>query len=97
MLLGPLLTSRTLLTREKDSGIAAQCVTNHPEPHVITQSIGVVDPVPDTVSGNYLVGDSFLLCSDDLNDELANEVILAMLCCVDNCEVVTEKLLKNCA
>lgn len=90
-----------LLTRDhsylewlKDNGITVEEARRHPKRNVITQSIGVGEPNPDMVSGEYLAGDRYLLCSDGLNDELTDEEILAILRGADNSEVVSEQLVK---
>jgi len=90
-----------LLTRDhsylewlKDNGITVEEARRHPKRNVITQSIGVGEPNPDMVSGEYQAGDRYLLCSDGLNDELTDEEILAILRGPDDSKSVTEKLIK---
>ena len=88
-----------LLTRDhsylewlKDNGITVEEARKHPKRNVITQSIGVGEPTPDRVSGNFQPGDRYLLCSDGLNDELTDEEIFALLHSSSNSEIVTQQL-----
>ena len=55
---------------------------NHPERHVLTQSIGVSNEMalqPGTVSGQLENGEQILLCSDGLTDELSDANIEQLL------------------
>ncbi|ARN74590.1 PP2C family protein-serine/threonine phosphatase [Oceanicoccus sagamiensis] len=89
-----------LLTRDhsylewlKDNGITVEEARKHPKRNVITQSIGVGEPNPDTVTGSFEPGDRYLLCSDGLNDELTDEEICALLRSSENSDVVTQTLI----
>ena len=66
-----------------DSGlISGPEAANHPERHVLTQSIGVSNEMelqPDTVSGELRSGEQILLCSDGLTDEIADANIEQLL------------------
>ena len=66
-----------------DSGLISEPeAANHPERHVLTQSIGVSDEMalqPGTVSGELKAGEQILLCSDGLTDELADANIEQLL------------------
>ena len=91
-----------LLTRDhsylewlKDNGIAVEEARRHPKRNVITQSIGVGEPNPDTVSGDCQPGDRYLLCSDGLNDELTDEEICSILRSDDSSDIVTEALING--
>ncbi|MFA7553985.1 MAG: PP2C family serine/threonine-protein phosphatase [Spongiibacteraceae bacterium] len=78
----------------KDNGITIEEARKHPKRNVITQSIGVGEPNPDTVNGEYKPGDRYLLCSDGLNDELTDVEICSILRAKDNAEVITERLIQ---
>jgi protein phosphatase len=89
-----------LLTRDhsylewlKDNGVTVDEARNHPKRNIITQSIGVGDPSPDTITGKFEPGDRFLLCSDGLNDELTDEQIGKLLLSVAKAGVVTQQLI----
>jgi len=89
-----------LLTRDhsylewlKDNGITIEEARKHPRRNVITQSIGVGEPNPEMVSGDFERGDRFLLCSDGLNDELTDEEICKILRSAEDSDVVTKLLI----
>lgn len=89
-----------LLTRDhsylewlKDNGVAVDEARNHPKRNIITQSIGVGDPSPDTITGKFESGDRFLLCSDGLNDELTDEQIGQLLLSSASVGAVTQQLI----
>lgn len=89
-----------LLTRDhsylewlKDNGITVEEARKHPKRNVITQSIGIGEPCPDTVTGDYQPGDRYLLCSDGLNDELTDEEICSILRSSDDSEAITEQMI----
>lgn len=55
---------------------------NHPERHVLTQSLGVSDKMhlrPGHVCGSLSDGQQILLCSDGLTDELPDSVIARIM------------------
>lgn len=88
-----------LLTRDhsylewlKDSGVEVEEARQHPKRNVITQTIGVGEPSPDKVTGDFKPGDRYLLCSDGLNDELTDEQICSILRSPDDSEAVTQTL-----
>lgn len=89
-----------LLTRDhsylewlKDNGITVEEARKHPKRNVITQSIGVGEPRPDTVDGDCQPGDRYLLCSDGLNDELTDEEICSILQSSANSGEITEQMI----
>ncbi|WP_101757803.1 PP2C family serine/threonine-protein phosphatase [Oceanicoccus sp. KOV_DT_Chl] len=91
-----------LLTRDhsylewlKDNGITVEEARKHPKRNVITQSIGVGEPNPDSIKGDARSGDRYLLCSDGLNDELTDEEICTLLRSPDNSETVTQRLINE--
>jgi PPM family protein phosphatase len=51
----------------------------HPKRNVVTQVLGYGDPVPDSVSCPLQTGDTLLLCSDGLYDELTDTEIAAIM------------------
>ncbi len=56
--------------------------SNHPERHLLTQSLGVssqVDLTPGIVQGRLDPGQQLLLCSDGLTDELSDSLIAHLL------------------
>ena len=66
----------------KQGLISGPEATNHPERHVLTQSIGVSNEMalqPGTVSGQLKEGEQILLCSDGLTDELSDANIEQLL------------------
>jgi protein phosphatase len=90
-----------LLTRDhsylewlKDNGITIEEARKHPKRNVITQSIGVGEPNPDSVNGDFQSGDRYLLCSDGLNDELTDQEIQEILYTAADSETVTQQLIE---
>lgn len=59
---------------------------NHPQKNVITQTLGHGDPDPSQVVLALRNGDWLLLCSDGLNDELADADIRDVLAAADDLE-----------
>ena len=89
-----------LLTRDhsylewlRDNGIAVDEARKHPKRNVITQSIGVGEPCPDSITGRLQPGDRYLLCSDGLNDELTDEEICGLLRSQEDSVAVTDALI----
>ncbi|WP_019529446.1 PP2C family protein-serine/threonine phosphatase [Dasania marina] len=75
-----------LLTRDhsylellKDNGLTEEAAREHPKRNIIVQAVGVGELSPDTVEGEFKSGDRYLLCSDGLNDELADDEIETIL------------------
>ena len=68
-----------LLARQ---AISAEQAADHPERHILTQSIGVsnaMEIVPGQVSGTLRPGEHLLLCSDGLTDELSDSLMAHLL------------------
>jgi protein phosphatase len=51
----------------------------HPKRHVVLQTLGMGEPVPDEVSVHLRSRDWFLLCSDGLTDELTDDELAERL------------------
>jgi PPM family protein phosphatase len=52
---------------------------NHPDRHLVTQTLGLGTPVPSTIETRVRAGDWILLCSDGLTDELTDPEIASIL------------------
>ncbi|MCB1792819.1 MAG: serine/threonine-protein phosphatase [Gammaproteobacteria bacterium] len=66
---------------------------NHPAANVLTRAIGAVDSVEfDSTRFDVLPGDTYLLCSDGLHNEL-NDAAIARLLVDGDCERSAEQLL----
>lgn len=52
---------------------------NHPQRNVVTQGLGLNEPQPDCLQGEWYLRDRLLLCSDGLSDELNDREIEALL------------------
>lgn len=52
---------------------------NHPQRNVVTQGLGLDEPVPENREGDWSPRDRLLLCSDGLSDELTDAEIEALL------------------
>ncbi|WP_426416303.1 Stp1/IreP family PP2C-type Ser/Thr phosphatase [Aestuariirhabdus sp. LZHN29] len=65
----------------ENGSISQQEAENHPQRNIITQSLGCPLDVlrVDSDSLEWLAGDTLLLCSDGLNDELSDEEIQSLL------------------
>ena len=63
----------------RNGAITPQHARDHPQRHVVTQSLGIGDPQPDSVRAVLATGDWVLLCSDGLNDELTDDEIAEVL------------------
>lgn len=79
----------------KDNGLSEEAARKHPKRNIITQGVGVGDINTDTVSGEIKPGDRYLLCSDGLNDELADHEIHALLNTTNNAKSVTTALINH--
>lgn len=66
------------LLRERD-GITETQLRNHPNRNVVTQTLGLGEPVPSAVDVRLRSGDRIVLCSDGLNDELTDAQIAEVL------------------
>ena len=58
--------------------ITPEQAVNHPDRHVLTQSLGVSERIilkPGVIKGTLRDGEQILLCSDGLSDELSDTVI----------------------
>ena len=68
----------------------------HPKANVITRTIGVGgDQDPEAISVDVEKGDTFLLCSDGLYDELEDNTILEILQ-KDDLEEIADELISRC-
>jgi protein phosphatase len=59
--------------------ITPEQADDHPQRHVITQSLGLGDPEPSRLDVDLAAGDWILLCSDGLSDELRDGEIAEVL------------------
>jgi len=66
------------LLRESSAMTEAE-VRAHPQRNLVTQTLGHGSPVPGSVHVDLRPRDWLMLCSDGLNDELADEEIAALL------------------
>ena len=62
-----------------DGQITEEQARNHPKRSLVTQTLGMGDPVPDEEHVKLRQYDWLLLCSDGLTDELADEAIAEYL------------------
>jgi len=60
-------------------GLSDTQVREHPNRHMLTQTLGLGSPVPGRADVRLRTGDRILLCSDGLNDELTDAAIAAVL------------------
>ncbi|MDX1734226.1 MAG: protein phosphatase 2C domain-containing protein [Halioglobus sp.] len=64
------------------NAITREQAANHPQRHVLTQSLGVspsMELAPGRATGTLQPGDALLLCSDGLTDELSDSLIAHLL------------------
>lgn len=66
-----------------------------PRSNVVTQTLGLGDPKPSSISESVHAGDRFLLCSDGLSDELTDEEIRRILAESDDVEAASTSLLQS--
>jgi protein phosphatase len=60
-------------------GLSESQIREHPNRHMVTQTLGLGSPVPSRCNVRLRAGDCILLCSDGLNDELADAAIADVL------------------
>jgi serine/threonine protein phosphatase PrpC len=60
-------------------GLSEAEIRDHPQRHMVTQTIGLGNPVPSRCQVRLRAGDVILLCSDGLNDELDDAAIADLL------------------
>jgi PPM family protein phosphatase len=60
-------------------GLSEAEVRDHPQRHMVTQTLGLGNPVPSRCDIRLRAGDFILLCSDGLNDELTDAAIADVL------------------
>jgi protein phosphatase len=60
-------------------GLSDAEIREHPQRHMVTQTLGLGNPVPSRCDIRLRAGDFILLCSDGLNDELTDTAIAAVL------------------
>ena len=81
-----------------DQGIITpQQASNHPERHVLTQSLGVSERMtlePGYLQGTLAENQQILLCSDGLSDELPDEMIATIMAGNDNPRAQVDALIK---
>lgn len=78
--------------------IDASEAEHHPDRHIITQCIGSPDNDNlhvDSIEGEWLQGQSILLCSDGLTDELDNQALAQIMCDSKGVEAVSNTLLQR--
>lgn len=78
----------------RDNGVPVEEAHHHPKRNIITQSVGVGEPVPDMQSQTCRVGDRYVLCSDGLNDELTDAQIASVLAAEHSVQETAEGLLQ---
>lgn len=59
--------------------VSVEQARTHPQRNVVTQCLGLGDPQPDQLVGQWQRGDRLLLCSDGLTDELEDDEITEIL------------------
>jgi serine/threonine protein phosphatase PrpC len=63
----------------EQQGLSETQVREHPNRHMVTQTLGLGSPVPSHCELRLRARDSVLLCSDGLNDELTDAAIADVL------------------
>jgi hypothetical protein len=63
----------------EQQGLSDTEVREHPNRHMVTQTLGLGNPVPSRKDVRLRAGDWILLCSDGLNDELTDTAIAEVL------------------
>jgi protein phosphatase len=63
----------------EQQGLSETQVREHPNRHMVTQTLGLGNPVPSRCDVRLRAGDCILLCSDGLNDELTDTAIADVL------------------
>jgi protein phosphatase len=79
--------------------LTAEAAAHHPARHVLTRAIGAEDDLGvDRDTDEVLPGDVFLLCSDGLTNEVADEdigTVLANADCAQACDRLVELALRH--
>jgi protein phosphatase len=74
--------------------LTAEEALNHPAQHLITRAVGALDTLDlDEDSVDLRDGDTFLLCSDGLSNEVSEAEIASELA-EDDCELAAQRLLE---
>ena len=63
----------------EQQGLSETQVREHPNRHMVTQTLGLGNPVPSRTDVRLRAGDVILMCSDGLNDELTDAAIAEVL------------------
>lgn len=75
-----------------EGSLSNETARNHPKRNMVTQVLGLGDPEPETVSLRLQSHDWLVLCSDGLNDELADSEIAELLKSTKDVSKVAELL-----
>lgn len=78
----------------KLSDLSEEELQNHPERHLVLQSLGIGDPVPSMTETRLRAGDWILLCSDGLTDELTDSEVARVLATVNTVEDGADALIR---
>ena len=79
-----LLRAQNILTEEQ--------IRADPRGNLVTQTLGLGDPMPSITDVSLRYGDWILLCSDGLNGELEDSQIAEILASTDNVEAAVDAL-----
>ena len=82
VLMRPLLTGQEVQELIAQGAITPDQARSHPHRNVVTQALGVTDPVQlnvETLSGELRPGMQLLLCSDGLTEEVDDRAIARVL------------------
>lgn len=67
---------------------------NHPDRHLVSQTLGIGTPVPSVMETKLRAGDWVLLCSDGLTDELTDAEVARVLESVDSVQDGADALIR---
>ena len=67
---------------------------NHPDRHLVVQTLGIGTPVPSVTETKLRAGDWVLLCSDGLTDELTDAEVARVLATVDSVQDGADALIR---
>lgn len=67
---------------------------NHPDRHLVLQSLGIGSPEPSSSETRLRAGDWVLLCSDGLTDELTDAEVARVLASVDTVQDGADALIR---
>jgi serine/threonine protein phosphatase PrpC len=94
--LTPISKDHSVLEEMVDAGQLTRAqAQNHPQRNVITQVLGVENPVPSQRSVAILPKDWILLCSDGLTDEMDDAAITKVLRSCQSVAVAADTLLQR--